>query len=72
LRWLAAGDRVDPGRLRTWCAAQGGHATLFRAEPKTVEVFHPLDATMLALHRRLKAVFDPRGVFNRGRFVTGL
>jgi len=72
LRWLAANDRVDPGKLRTWCAAQGGHATLFRAEAKTVDVFHPLEPAMLALHRRLKAVFDPQNIFNRGRFVSGL
>jgi glycolate oxidase FAD binding subunit len=72
LRWLAAGERVDSGRLRTWCAAQGGHATLFRSADKNVDAFHPLDPVMLSLHKRLKAVFDPQGVFNPGRFVPGL
>jgi len=69
LRWLAANDRVDPGRLRVWAASQGGHATLFRADDKMVDVFHPLDPALGAIHRKLKAVFDPHGVFNYGRFV---
>jgi glycolate oxidase FAD binding subunit len=68
LRWLAGADRVDAGRLRTWCASQGGHATQFRSSDKLPDVFHPLDATLLALHKRLKAVFDPQDIFNRGRF----
>ena len=69
LRWLAANDRVDAGRLRVWAASQGGHATLFRADDKMVDVFHPLDPALGAIHRKLKAVFDPHGVFNYGRFV---
>jgi len=69
LRWLAASERVDPGRLRVWAASQGGHATLFRAEDKTAGAFHPLDTALAPVHRKLKAVFDPHGVFNYGRFV---
>ena len=69
LRWLAAGERVDPRKLRVWAASQGGHATLFRGDDKTADVFHPLDARSPRLHRKLKAVFDPHGVFNYGRFV---
>ena len=69
LRWLAAGERADPQKLRAWAAAQGGHATLFRAVKKERDVFHPLDATMGALHARLKAVFDPHGILNPGRLL---
>ena len=69
LRWLAATERVDPGRLRVWAASQGGHATLFRADDKTPGAFHPLDSALAQVHRRLKTVFDPHGVFNYGRFV---
>ena len=67
LRWLAAGERTDAQRVRLWAAANGGHATLFRATDKSVGAFQPLAATMLALHQRLKAAFDPQGILNRGR-----
>ncbi|HTP99770.1 MAG TPA: glycolate oxidase subunit GlcE [Casimicrobiaceae bacterium] len=71
LRWLAAGERVESAKLRAWAVAQGGHATQFRSPEtaKAANVFQPLDETMTALHRKLKAVFDPKGVFNRGRLA---
>jgi len=67
LRWLAAGERTDPGRVRQWSAANGGHATLFRAMDKSGGVFQPLTTTMQGLHTRLKSAFDPHGILNRGR-----
>jgi glycolate oxidase FAD binding subunit len=67
LRWLAAGERTDPARVRAWAQGNGGHATLFRAADKSSGAFHPLPETVHALHRRLKAVFDPAGILNRGR-----
>ncbi|MEO8754946.1 MAG: glycolate oxidase subunit GlcE [Casimicrobiaceae bacterium] len=70
LRWLAAGERTDPQKVRQWAMGQGGHATLFRAQRKDIDVFHPLDATLAELHRRLKGVFDPSGIFNRGRLLA--
>ena len=48
----------------------GGHATWWRpapGQPRNAPVFTPLDAATLAIHRRLKAEFDPAGIFNRGR-----
>jgi glycolate oxidase FAD binding subunit len=69
LRWLAAGERVDAGKLRAWAASQAGHATLFRADEKGAGAFHPLEPAVAGIHRKLKAVFDPHGVFNHGRFV---
>jgi glycolate oxidase FAD binding subunit len=67
LRWLAAGDRTDTQRVRLWAAANGGHATLFRSTDKSAGAFHPLTATLQALHHRLKSAFDPNGILNRGR-----
>jgi glycolate oxidase FAD binding subunit len=70
LRWLAAGERADPQQVRRWAAEQGGHATLFRADGKGADVFQPIDETLAGLHRKLKAVFDPQRVFNRGRMFA--
>lgn len=61
-RWLrTSADAV------TVCAAAraaGGHATLFQGvRPLS---FPPLSGTLLALHGRLKAAFDPHGIFNPG------
>ena len=67
LRWLHGGAGTDPARLRAWAQQHGGHAMLFRAGAATADPFHPMSATMTALHGRLKAVFDPAGIFNRGR-----
>jgi len=67
LRWLHGGAQTDAARLRTWAEEHGGHATLFRAATPSPDPFHPLPPTMAALHARLKAVFDPAGIFNRGR-----
>lgn len=44
-----------------------GHATLFRAEDKSVGVFTPLAAPLDRITRELKKQFDPAGIFNRGR-----
>ncbi|MCC6196392.1 MAG: glycolate oxidase subunit GlcE [Burkholderiales bacterium] len=71
LRWLAAGERVDLARVRAWAQAHGGHATQFRGADRGA-VFQPLDETLAALHRRLKAVFDPHGIFNRGRLLPDM
>ncbi|HEY0178385.1 MAG TPA: glycolate oxidase subunit GlcE [Dokdonella sp.] len=64
-RWLktdaAAAD------VRAAAAAAGGHATRFRADAPGDDAFHPLPPALLALHRRLKATFDPHAVLNRGR-----
>jgi glycolate oxidase FAD binding subunit len=72
-RWIAT--RVDPAVVRESVAAAGGHATLWRASDplKTHHgVFTPLSAPLLAIHRRLKAEFDPEGLFNRGRLYPDL
>jgi glycolate oxidase FAD binding subunit len=70
LRWLAPNAHTDAARLRAWARQHGGHATLFRGEDKSAGVFHRLDEPMLAIHRRLKAAFDPAGILNRRRMFA--
>jgi len=36
------------------------------------DVWGPVPEPALAVMKRLKAEFDPRGILNRGRFVGGL
>ncbi len=73
LRWLIAQRRVRRGReVRAWASAHGGHATLFRGPDKSAGAFQPLSAPVFALHQRLKAVFDPHGILNRGRLYRGV
>ncbi len=65
LRWLTSDGPASDIRHRA--AMLGGHATLFRGGERTGEVFTPLSAPLMAIHRRLKSAFDPAGVFNPGR-----
>ena len=58
--------------IRARAAALGGHATLFRGGDRSAGVFTPLAAPILAIHKRLKAEFDPAGIFNPGRLVADL
>ncbi|WP_457446864.1 glycolate oxidase subunit GlcE [Roseateles sp. P5_E4] len=69
-RWVVT--PMPPAGVRDAAAAVGGHATLFRAQDKGVGVFAPLSAPLAAIHKRLKASFDPHGVFNPGRLYAGL
>lgn len=66
-RWL----RTDApaGAVRAAAERAGGHATCFRGEG--IEPFHPLPPAALALHRRIKAAFDPAGILNPGRMHAG-
>lgn len=70
LRWLKT--RADPRTIRDRVSRAGGHATLFRGGDKAVGVFQPLAPAVATIHRRLKAEFDPHGVFNRGRMYADL
>ena len=67
-RWLKTPMAGDA--LREVVAAAKGHATLFRGGDRQGEVFHPLSPALMALHQRLKAEFDPHGIFNRGRMYA--
>lgn len=58
--------------VRAAAQAAGGHATLFRHGDKAVGVFTPLASPLMAIHQRLKATFDPAGIFNPQRMYPGL
>jgi len=73
LRWLWA-PLAAQAELRQAALAAGGTATLFRApmanSSGASERFSPLEATLAGIHQRLKAEFDPAGIFNRGRMYA--
>ncbi len=70
-RWLATD--AAPEAIRAAAARVGGHAVLYRA-PESLRcregAFAPLNPPLLALHRRLKKVFDPLGILNPGRLYA--
>ncbi len=63
-RWLRSD--APAAEIRARAAACGGHATRFRGGERH-DVFAPLSAPIAAIHKRLKAEFDPAGIFNPGR-----
>jgi len=73
-RWLTTS--LPASLVRERAAALGGHATGFKADDRsavfTPGVFTPLAPALLAIHRRLKAEFDPAGVLNPGRLYPEL
>ena len=64
-RWLKTDAAA--ANIRATVKAHGGHATLFTGGNKSEGVFHPLPAALMKYHARLKKLFDPRGILNRGR-----
>jgi glycolate oxidase FAD binding subunit len=69
LRWLRTAQPA--AEVRAAAQRGGGHATLFRGVPAS-DVFTPLPAALMAVHKRLKAHFDPAGIFNPGRLYREL
>ncbi len=70
LRWLRTEQSAQQVRD---CARQaGGHATLFRGGDRSAGAFTPLTPALATIHRRLKAQFDPAGIFNPGRLYPDL
>ena len=69
-RWLWAPLSAQSA-LRQAASAVGGNATIFSSS-KAIDTaargrFTPLKAPLDGIHKRLKAEFDPAGIFNRGR-----
>ena len=64
-RWLKTS--APASTIRAAAEAAGGHATLYRGGDKSLGVFHPLKTPVADIHRRLKASFDPAGIFNPQR-----
>ncbi len=72
LVWLAVppDNRASAETIRA--ALPSGHATLIRADEALrgqVPVFQPQAPALAALARRVKASFDPVGIFNPGRML---
>jgi glycolate oxidase FAD binding subunit len=69
VRWYTA---IAPGvDVRALAHAAGGTALQWRGAAPG-QRFHPLSGSSLELHRRLKARFDPQGIFNRDRLIVGM
>ena len=70
LRWLWAPLSAQ-AQLRQAAIEVGGSALLFRApqadDTGATARFHPLNPVLLQIQQRLKAEFDPAGIFNPGR-----
>ena len=69
LIWLASD--AEAHLLRAAAAAAGGHAMLIRASEALraqVPTLHPLPPGVALLEERVRRAFDPRGVFETGRF----
>ena len=68
-RWYAG----ELDAVRGAAARSGGHAVLYRA-PESLRLregaFAPLAPALLALHRRLKNVFDPGRILSPGRLYA--
>jgi glycolate oxidase FAD binding subunit len=66
-RWVWSDAPAE--KIRARVEAAGGHATQFRGGGRR-SAFHPLSPALAAIHRRLKAEFDPAGIFNPGRLYA--
>lgn len=69
LRWHA--DPPPQVTVRELAQAGGGSALLWHGNLAGTR-FQPLAPPVRALHERLKAQFDPQGIFNPGRLLPGL
>ncbi len=65
--WLRS--EAPPETIRGPVSGAGGHATLFRGVDREFDVFHPLLPAMASLQERIRASFDPEGIFNPGRIT---
>jgi glycolate oxidase FAD binding subunit len=67
-RWLRSD--APASEIRAAAGQAGGHATLFRAgslDKAGLDVFTPVAPVLAGISRKLKAAFDPPGIFNPGR-----
>lgn len=70
LVWIEVPPSADAGAAAIRTALPSGHAMLFRAPDSVraaVDVFQPQAPALAALSSRVKASFDPKGLFNPGR-----
>src|SRR5580658_1576853 len=69
LRWYASEAPAE--QVRGVAAAAGGTALHWRGGAPGART-HPLSPAVLSVSQRLKARFDPHGIFNPGRLAEGL
>jgi glycolate dehydrogenase FAD-binding subunit len=69
LRWYAS--EMPAEHVRRVASAAGGTALHWRGGAPGARS-HPLSPAVLAVSKRLKARFDPHGIFNPGRLAAGL
>lgn len=69
-RWLSG--NVDTQAVRQRACSLGGHATLFRRDERQlgIQVFQPLNTSLMNISRRLKQALDPAGLFNPKRLFS--
>ena len=67
LRWLKSPESAET--IFTQAQRLNGHACRFRSAQGGE--FQPLSPGLENLHKRLKAAFDPHGIFNIGRMYPG-
>ncbi len=76
LVWMTGGtDTLGTDLRQALAGFGGGFAMLIRDSGTTRQVippFQPLPGPMLALHKRVKAAFDPLAVLNAGRMHDGI
>lgn len=65
-RWL--GGDLDLSGVRQKVEGVEGNVCAYRGINSAAQYFHPLNASVLALHRSLKSSFDPAAILNPGRF----
>lgn len=70
LIWLGIKPGTDVADMARRVAALGGHPMVVRSTDDLLEVFQPANPTVAELGRRVKAAFDPKGIFNPG-FLAG-
>ena len=71
-RCAGCAPRRRPPKCARRPSAPAATPMLFRGGDRTGEVFHPLQPAVHAIHERLKAAFDPAGIFNPGRMYEGI
>jgi glycolate oxidase FAD binding subunit len=69
-RWLYS--EVDATTIRQQVEQVGGQVTVFGRSNPNIQIFQPLSAPVMAIHQKLKASFDPKNIFNRGRIYAAL
>ena len=69
-RWL--GGDLDLAETRQKAESIDGTVCAYRGVDPGAQLFHPLNDSMLALHRSLKSSFDPAGILNAGRIYSEL